>query len=438
MPRPITENTLFYGDNLPILRDYFADESVDLVYLDPPFNSSRNYNLLFRDESGKFSEAQIEAFEDTWHWDRTAEQTYRELVSDAPDRVSRMIAALRELTGTSEMMAYLTMMAARLVELHRVLKPTGSIYLHCDTTASHYLKVVMDSIFGPTNYRNEVAWKRTSAHNDPKRYGRIHDVLLYYGKDARQIFFNPVYVPYDPEYLKAEFRQDADGRWYKIENLTAPYHGGSGGKYEFHGRIPGASRMWRFGPEEMERLWQEGRIKTDANGVPLLRGHIEYLDQKKGTPVQDWWDDILRVGNTAQERLGYPTQKPLALLERIANASSKPGDVLLDPFCGCGTTIAAAQKLNRRWIGIDITHLSIALMKYRICAMFPDAQFKVVGEPEDLAGAQELARQDPYQFQWWGALSGQGQAARRRWRQEGKEGQRPWHRRHYQLRGRRR
>ena len=403
-PRPIDHNTLFYGDNLPILREYIPDQSVDLIYLDPPFNSNRSYNVLFRDESGQEAEAQITAFEDTWHWNESAEATYAELVAGTGGKVGEMIAALRGFIGTNQMMAYLVMMAARLVELHRVLKPTGSLYLHCDPTASHYLKVVLDAIFGPQNYLNEVVWKRTSAHNDPNRYGRVHDTILFYAKDTTSIEFNPVYVPYSREYLATEFRQDEKGRWYKLENLTAPSHGGSSGKFEFHGRRPGPSRMWRLSEEEMERLWSEGRIKTDQHGIPLLRGQIVYLDEKKGMPVQDWWDDILRVGNTAAERLGYPTQKPLALLERIIQASSNPGDVVLDPFCGCGTAIIAAQGLGRRWIGIDITHLAIALNKYRLQQMYPDAAFQVVGEPADLAGAQQLARENRYQFQFW-ALS---------------------------------
>src|SRR5438034_973246 len=185
-PRPITENTLFYGDNLPILREHIPGESVDLIYLDPPFNSSRNYNVLFRDESGTESEAQITAFEDTWHWNIGAEQTFNELITEAPDHIAKMIEALREFIGTNQMMAYLVMMAARLVELHRVLKPTGSLYLHCDSTASHYLKVIMDTIFDPLNFRNEIIWRRYGAHNDvgqgSKNWGRVHDLLLFYCK----------------------------------------------------------------------------------------------------------------------------------------------------------------------------------------------------------------------------------------------------------------
>ena len=421
-------NRLYYGDNLEILRnrEYFPDECVDLIYLDPPFNSNRNYNVLFKAESGADSEAQITAFEDTWHWGETAEETYRDLIVHAPEKVSTAIEALLNLIDRNQMMAYLVMMTARLVELRRVLKSSGSLYLHCDPTASHYLKIVLDAIFGVENYRNEIVWKRTSAHNDAKRFGKIHDVLFYYSKNVKKVYFEPVYVDYSEEYLREKFKQDENGRWYKLENLTAPYRGGPGGRFVFHGKIPGPSRMWTKNQETMEKLWQQGRIKTGRDGKPRLDGLIEFLDEKDGMPVQDWWDDILRVGNTAKERLGYPTQKPVTLLERIIRASSNEGDVVLDPFCGCGTAIAAAHKLGRKWIGIDITHLSIALQKYRLLDMFElesGVDYQVIGEPTTVdaatALAQDSANEGRYQFEWWalslvGAKPVGGQAGSRR------------------------
>ncbi len=308
-------------------------------------------------------------------------------------------------------MAYLVMMAARLVELHRVLKPTGSLYLHCDPTASRYLKILLDAIFGVENFRNEIVWKRTSAHNDARRFGKIHDILFYYSKNPKLVFFETVYVDYSEEYLNEKFRQDENGRWYKLENLTAPYRGGRGGRFLFHGKIPGPTRMWSKSEETMEQLWNEGLIKTGRDGKPRLDGLIEYLDEKEGMPVQDWWDDIPRIGNTANERLHYPTQKPIALLERIIRASSNEGEVVLDPFCGCGTAIAAAHKLQRRWTGIDITHLSIALQKYRLQDTFElvsGSDYEVIGEPATEDAARELAQDSDnegrYQFEWW-ALS---------------------------------
>ena len=406
MTKPITENTLFYGDNLPILREYIPDESVDLIYLDPPFNSNRTYNVLFKQESGAESEAQIAAFDDTWHWSGAA-ATYHELALGkvGPPQVPIMISSLHELLGENQMMAYLVMMAARLLELHRVLKPTGSLYLHCDPTASHYLKIVLDSIFGPVNFVNEIVWKRTTTKSDFRQgalnWPRIHDVILHYHKDSqRALVFNQPFSPYDEDYIAKKYsKQDTDGRKYMLDNLTAPGGGGRGHpQYELMGVV----RYWRYGREKMQRLVEEGRIVQPSPGaVPRYK---RYLDEVSGIAVGDIWDDVNAINSQATERLGYPTQKPLALLERIIQASSNPGDVVLDPFCGCGTTIAAAQKLGRRWIGIDITFLSIALLKNRLKNMFPDVSYRVIGEPTTLDDARQLAHDDRFQLQWW-ALS---------------------------------
>ncbi|NJK81958.1 MAG: site-specific DNA-methyltransferase, partial [Chloroflexaceae bacterium] len=401
--QPLTRNTLFYGDNLPILQDYIASESVDLVYLDPPFNSNRNYNVLFKDESGRESEAQMTAFEDTWHWDAKAAATFDALMTTAPPDVSTMIAALHKIVGRNQMMAYLVMMTARLIELHRVLKPTGSLYLHCDPTASHYLKIVLDVIFGAENFRGEIIWKRTSAHNSAKRPGPIHDVILMYSKTDTHIW-NIQYQPYDEGYVKQFYRYvDEQGRRYRLSDLT-----GSGVRYGETGQpwrgidVTAKGRHWSVPSAELDKLDAEGRIYWPPKGsVPSYK---RYLDEMPGVPMQDVWTDIPPIQPHAAERLGYPTQKPLALLERIIQASSNEGDVVLDPFCGCGTAIAAAQKLGRRWIGIDITHLAVGLQKNRLLDMFglkPRIDYDVRGEPTDLSAAQELAASDPYQFQFW-------------------------------------
>jgi len=397
-PKPVTENTLFYGDNLIILRERIPTESIDLIYLDPPFNSSRNYNVLFKDEHGSESEAQITAFEDTWHWNLEAEHTYTALLTEAPDHVAKMIDSLRDFIGTNQMMAYLVMMATRLVELHRVLKPTGSLYLHCDPTASHYLKIILDTVFKPQNFKNEVVWKRTSAHNDPRRYGNVQDTLLFYTK-SNVYTWNNQYHAYTQEFLERFSRVDPDGRRWYDSDITGG--GETKDSFEWRGKRPPAGRHWGYDQETMERLDGENRIFYTSTGMPRLK---RYLDEAPGTPLQSIWTDIQPINSQAAERLGYPTQKPLALLERIIQASSNPGDIVLDPFCGCGTAIAAAQKLGRKWIGIDITHLSIALQKYRMEAMFPGIKFKVIGEPKDIGAARQLASEDRYQFQWW-ALS---------------------------------
>ena len=397
MPGP---NTLFYGDNLDILRHHIKDETVDLIYLDPPFNSSRNYNVLFKEKTGEASPAQIEAFSDTWAWDRSAVRTYADLLANAPANVAQMIDALRQFIGANDMMAYLVMMAARLVELHRVLKPTGSLYLHCDPTASHYLKIVLDIVFGKGNCRNEIIWQRTNAKGlSFTRFANNHDVILCYGKSSQSVW-NAQYTSHNQSYLDDFYRyvDPETGRRYRLADLTNPNKDRPNLTYEFLG----VTRVWRWTEQRMQQALADRIIVQTAPGrVPQLK---RYLDEQEGNPVGDTWTDLLPVQAQSKERLGYPTQKPLALLERIIIASSKPGDVVLDPFCGCGTAVVAAEKLGRRWIGIDITHLAIALMKYRLTDAFPNVQFEVRGEPADVGSARMLAEADRYQFQWW-ALS---------------------------------
>ena len=397
----MTSNSLYYGDNLDILRSYVQDESADLIYLDPPFNSNQTYNVLFQEKDGSQSASQIKAFGDTWHWDETAARSYEETV-EAGGQVAEAMQAFRKLLGTNDMLAYVSMMAPRLVELRRVLKPTGSLYLHCDPTASHFLKLLMDAVFGPANFRTELIWKRTSAHSDAKQgrqqHGRIHDVLLFYTK-TDEWNWNPVYTEYDREYVENFYRfvEPGTGRKYRKDNLSGPGGAAKGNpQYE----VMGVTRYWRYSKERMQELIRQGRIvQTKPGSVPAYK---RYLDEMPGVPLQDLWTDIRPIGSQAAERLGYPTQKPVALLERIIQVSSSEGDTVLDPFCGCGTTIAAAQKLNRSWIGIDITHLAISLIRYRLGDSFgKDCRFEVIGEPTSLPDATTLAKQDPYQFQWW-------------------------------------
>jgi DNA modification methylase len=332
-------NTLYYGDNLDILRRYIKDESVDLIYLDPPFNSNATYNVLFAQKDGTQSSAQIQAFEDTWQWDENAVRTYEEEVEKGGP-VADALRAFHLLLGGSNMMAYLTMMAPRLMELRRVLKPTGSIYLHCDPTAGHYLKVLMDAVFGTRQFLNEIAWCHYGGGQSKRWFPRKHDTLLFYCKGETWVFnADEVRVPYESDYRSTVFGKKGD-------------------------------------PDQ--------RV---------------YLPNSKGKVPEDFWIINRPYG---REHLGYPTQKPLALLERIIQASSNPGDVVLDPFCGCGTAVVAAQKLGRQWIGIDITHLAIGLVKRRLEDAFGDSlQFQVIGEPTTLEEAASLAAQDKYQFQWW-------------------------------------
>ena len=404
----MTTNKLYYGDNLDILREYVADESVDLIYLDPPFNSNRNYNVLFKDESGTDSEAQITAFEDTWHWGQNAEETWHELVTEGTASVATAMTAMRTLVGTNQMMAYLVMMTARLVELHRVLKPTGSLYLHCDPTASHYLKIILDTIFGLENFRNEIVWKRTPSKGlATKKLPDNHDTILAYQKSDEAVWnLDEAFLPYDENDLDPKTagkynKRDADGRLYQLDNLINPNPDRPNLTYEFLG----VTRVWRWTKERMQKAYEEGFVVQSRPGaVPRYK---RYLDEQRGKPLGSVWTDIFPLNSQAKERLGYPTQKPEELLERIIKLHTEPGDIILDPFAGCGTAIAAAQRLGRAWIGIDITHLSIALQKYRLQDMFglkPGADYKVVGEPTHLSGARQLAEDDRFQFQWW-ALS---------------------------------
>ena len=403
-------NTLYYGDNLLVLREHVADESVDLVYLDPPFNSNASYNVLFKERTGEESPAQIKAFTDTWEWTQETERTYEQdiIVNAAvPTAVKEMISAFRQFIGNNAMMAYLVMMAPRLVELHRVLKPTGSIYLHCDPTAGHYLKLLLDAVFGTERFVSEIMWKRTHSHGDPQRkFGAITDTLFLYSK-SDDYRFKPLYRPFSQEYIDKTFTGiDPDGRrWQSVTlrspsprpNLTYPYEASNGVAYQPH------RNGWSCDPQRMQKYEREGRLHFPTKSSGALRLKM-YLDESPGVKIQNLWDDIPPISANAQERLGYPTQKPIALLDRIIQTSSNEGDVVLDPFCGCGTAVAAAEKLGRRWIGIDITHLAVALMKNRLKTTFTiDAgkDYRVVGEPEDVGSSRALWEQDAYQFQYW-------------------------------------
>ena len=399
----VNTNQLYYGDNLDILRTYIPDESIDLIYIDPPFNSNQAYNVIFSETDGSSSEAQIHAFEDTWHWSEPTEGAYDELVGTAPPLLVETIKSFRGFLGEKNLMAYLVMMALRLVELHRVLKPTGSFYLHCDPTASHYLKIILDQVFGVENFRNEIYWKRKTGRAGPtNRFGTSCDILLWFSK-SNDYAFDTQYRESNPEYIEKMFRHtDANGRHYRIDNLASP-NPRPNLTYEYKGYKPPV-KGWAISRKKMEQWDREGRLHFPKSPDGRIQ-RKRYLDELKGEEVPSLWDDIHPIGSQAKERLGYPTQKPEALLERIIQASSNEGDVVLDAFCGCGTAVAVSQKLNRRWMGIDITHLAITLLKYRLDDAFgDDVKYEIIGEPKDEASARALANQDRYQFQWW-ALS---------------------------------
>lgn len=434
----MSDNLLFFGDNLPLLRHRIHPESVDLIYLDPPFNSSVDYNTFFAPRHGTRAAAQKKAFIDTWHWDEAAERSFRGVV-EGQGRTAHLLVALRALLGPSDMLAYLSMMTPRLIELHRVLKRTGSLYLHCDPTASHYLKLVLDSIFGPGRYLNELSWKRSSAHSDAKqgmrRLGRIRDVILVYTK-SEDYTWNTQYTPYSSDYLDSEYRHRQGNRYYKETDLTAAKGGGDtaydwnvkrrvgsdtwlpdlNGEFkkpkagwEYHAVRPYRNRYWAYSRDNMLKFVRAGRIKHRATGMPRL---MQFADEMPGVGLQDLWTDI--PPESGKEYLGYKTQKPRLLMERIIACSSNPGDVVLDPFCGCGTTIAAAQSLGRTWIGIDVTALAISLIRKRLRDQGAEFTVAVDGEPQNVHDAAALAEHDRHQFQWWAVGKAGGDLEERR------------------------
>ena len=351
-----TTRTVWTGDNLDILRG-INSESVDLIYLDPPFNSNRNYAAPIG------SEAAGAAFKDTWTLDDVDEAWHGEIADRDPALYSIIDAA--GLAHGASMKSYLIMMAVRLLEMRRVLKPTGSIYLHCDPTASHYLKTLMDAVFGRDNFRNDIQWKRYGAHNDAgqgsRHFGRVHDKLLFYGNGSAPVW-NQVFVPLDPQYVQSTYRYvDADtGKRFTTTPLTGPGGEAKGNPvYEWNGH----TRAWRYSRDTMQKLHDEGRLYYSKTGY--VRKKL-YVGESKGVPVQDIWTDIGSLSGGHKERIGYPTQKPLKLLERIIKASSNPGDMVLDPFCGCATALVAAETLGRRWAGVDLSPLAVKLVGERL------------------------------------------------------------------------
>lgn len=402
------ENSLHFGDNLDVLRK-MPPASVDLIYLDPPFNSNANYNVLYGTKRGGPSQAQAHAFEDTWTWGRDAQRALDQ-TAERHLEAGALLDSFQRVFPESDMMAYLAMMAVRLIEMRRVLKPTGTLYLHCDPTASHYLKVLLDAIFGPTRFINEIVWKRYGAHNDSATYGRVHDTLLFYGR-SDQFSFNKQYEPYSDEYIEERFRfSDPDGRRWAEQNLaspnprpnlTYPFKAKNGITYE------PPPNGWKYTQERMRDLDDTHRLHYPAREGGRLRLK-NYLDERLGVPVQDIWTDITVIGGTSPERLKYPTQKPLALLERIIAASSKKGDTILDPFCGCGTAVEAAQQLGRKWIGIDVTYLAIHVIEGRLVKAFGSKikeAYRLFGQPKDADDARALAARDWLEFQKWAVFT---------------------------------
>lgn len=386
--------TLYFGDNLRVMRDYLKDETVDLIYLDPPFNSNASYNVLFRSPVEP-AIAQVRAFEDTWTWGNEAQAAFEDVEARSPDTF-RLLLSLKTFLGSSDTMAYLAMMAVRLIELRRILKPSGTLYLHCDPKASHYLKILLDGIFGGGMFLNEVIWQRTNSKSHAStRFSSAHDVILRYCKTDSPTW-NAVFLPHSEKYIASHYSNEepGTGRKYTLGDCLNPNPDRPNLTYEWKGH----TRVWRWTKEKMQELHNSGRLVYTRTGLPRYK---RYLDEMKGTPVTDVWTDIPPINSQAQERIGYPTQKPLALLNRIIAASSKPGDLILDPFCGCGTAVHAAEKLGRKWIGIDVTYVAIKVIRDRLKSHLPSAKYEVRGIPHDEDSARKLAQSNPHEFQNW-------------------------------------
>lgn len=449
--QPITQNTLFYGDNLEDLRKYIKDETIDLCYIDPPFNSKRNYNQIYNN-IGNEDLAQAQAFIDTWVWDEHANEGFSEILANDEARFSSqtvdLIKGLHPVLKKGSLLAYLVSMTLRITEIHRVLKPTGSFYLHCDPTASHYLKLIVDAIFVSQGgeYQNEIIWRRTGSHNKLTRYGPIHDVIFFYTK-SREYTWNSPKRPYMKGHVDDYFVKDEIGyhtNYYGNVLTGSGIRNGESGK-EWHGFNPTAKgRHWAIPGaliedldedfsgmtqhQKLDRLYELGHITiTVGSAWPMYQRYIKSTD---GQPLSDIWafqpytagtvfnsplgidENVRWLSTKDQERLGYPTQKPEALLERIIKASSNEGDVVLDAYCGCGTTIAVAERLKRRWIGIDITYQSIALILGRLEGHYGSDILKSIslnGIPKDMESARALAlkRDDRVrkEFEKWAALT---------------------------------
>jgi DNA modification methylase len=402
----IRSNHLYYGDNLTIMRS-MPNACVDLIYLDPPFNSQRNYNLIYQKLTGQAVPEQEVAFCDAWDMDPEKEEMARRMpivlreYGVDEDLVLFWKAWVDALRHTQpRLLAYLIYMSYRLFEMRRILKPTGSLYLHCDPNASHYIKVIMDGVFGHKNFRNEITWQRTGAHNDARRYGSISDRLLFYTKSNKWTW-SPQFTEYTSEYVKERYHYVEEGteRLFWPNQMTGAGQGPArtiGGQL----RDPPRGRHWAYTQGDIDRLESDGRIYWSANGAPYIKN---YLDERKGRPLQDIWTDVV-MSKSGRERLGYPTQKPLGLLQRIINTSSNPGDVTFDPFCGCGTAVYAAHLTGRKWIGCDIAILSVKLVRDVLLKRYglkEGEHYEVSGVPLSIEGAQDLFERDPRQFQHW-------------------------------------
>lgn len=385
-------NKLYFGDNLDVMKRLYHDEHqsefIDLIYNDPPFNSKRNYNVLFESVDLDDTKAQKEAFADTW-----SNVSYIDTLNEIRDldlNLYNFLHALDNINISKSAISYLATISIRIWYMHKLLKPTGSFYLHCDPTMSHYLKIVCDLLFGEKNFQNDIIWKRTSAHSDAKRFSKISDNILFYSKSLK-FTWNKLKLDFDVSFINKYYNyQDENGRRYTFGDFTKPK--GSIGYFYDLLQCPPPGNGWRMPEDKAKELVKQGKIAIPPTGkTPRIK---RFLDESEGLSISNIWSDLPPINSQAKEGLGYPTQKPEALMDRIILASSNPGDLVADFFCGCGTTIASAQKNNRRWLGSDISHLAVKLITKRLVDTYGDSvksTFEIHGFPKDLDSARELA-----------------------------------------------
>lgn len=379
------------GDNLEILSSIHS-HSVELVYLDPPFNSGRTY------ESRVSGSRRESAFSDLWVWGAHHDLLLRTLETEVPQVLARTVRALIEAIGRGGMTAYLLEMSLRLAQVHRILTPTGSIYLHCDPSASHLLRVVLDALFGAPNFRNEIIWQRTHAHSGSRRFGPVHDTILYYTKTARYTW-NQGFSPYSTAYLANHFTKSDERGRYQLITCTGPGDRvGTRAHYEWRGQLPPTGRHWAWTAEKMAMLESEGRLVYSRNGIPRYK---RYSDDGEGVRLQDVWLDVQPLSAHSAERTGYDTQKPVALIERIIRASSNPGDLVVDPFVGSGSTAIAAERLKRSWRVSDRNTLAASLTLARVRAELPGSIVEISGHPQSETSLEALRTNEPTAFAAW-------------------------------------
>ena len=389
-----TTRTLWSQDNFAVLAG-LETGSAALAYLDPPFNSGRSFEAVL----GQGSESPQEAFSDMWTWGEEAERDLLQLDQSLPRQAADLVRAIVAALGKVDLAAYLVMMTPRLGELRRVLADNGSIYVHCDPSASHYLKIVLDHIFGPENFRNELVWKRTHAHSGSRRFGPVHDVILFYSK-SKNYLWNQGHSPYSSDYIEKYFRKTDERGAYQLITCTGPgSRVGTRAHYEWRGQWPPANRHWAWTEDVMEQADREGRLEYSSKGTPRLK---RYVDEGKGVRLQDLWLDINPLGAHEHERTGYETQKPVRLLERIIEAGSNTGDLVIDPFCGSGTTAVAAEKLGRSWIAVDSSLLAASLTLARVRHSGSDAPVALHGFPASEGAILKVQERDPTAFAVWG------------------------------------